>query len=142
MISENEIFKEHRNAIHREKKKTTHTCPHCDKQFEFKKTMTYHMFNVHGDENVAHFKCDRCDYKSKAHWQLKEHVNALHTKEEIFQCSYCDFNTYRRKNLYNHVKIVHEKYKPNKCDKCFAAFHYKRDLDNHLARQHPGSMVD
>ena len=42
--------------VHREKKKTIHSCPHCDKQFEIKKTMTYHMFNVHGDEKVAHFR--------------------------------------------------------------------------------------
>ena len=43
-------------TVHREKKKTIHSCPHCDKQFEIKKTMTYHMFNVHGDEKVAHFR--------------------------------------------------------------------------------------
>ena len=49
-------LKEHRNTVHREKKKTIHSCPHCEKQFEIKKTMTYHMFNVHGDEKVAHFR--------------------------------------------------------------------------------------
>merc|ERR1719219_2225395 len=114
-------FRKHRRAVHLEKKKTIHSCPHCDQKFEIKKTLKRHMLRVHGDtDGETHYSCDRCDYVNKSHYELKEHINAIHTKENVYPCTLCDFITYGKANLRPHVKNVHEKYKPNKCDKCFA----------------------
>ena len=130
-------FKQHKDTVHREKKKTLHSCPHCDQKFEVKKTLKRHMLRVHFDNaGETHYKCDRCDYINKSHFELKEHINAIHTKEEVYQCTLCEFTTYRKNNLRPHVKNVHEKYKPNKCDKCFEAFLTKRELNKHLERKH------
>ena len=45
-----------------------------DSKFWNLRRLNSHIFKVHGDENVAHIKCD---YKRIAHWQLKEHVVIL-----------------------------------------------------------------
>lgn len=130
----------HKSAHKKTKPKNlTFKCPHCEKVFDRKSRMNYHILNVHGDESITHYKCSHCDYKCKMACQLKEHVNATHTKEILYQCQYCDFSSYRKKNLQGHVTVVHEKRKPNKCEFCSAAFYYSRDLKNHMTRHHPSA---
>ena len=44
-------------------------------------------------------KCDQCDFVCKTGEVMREHVNAIHTKETLYNCSHCDFSTYRKKNI-------------------------------------------
>ena len=131
-------FRQHK-TIHKEKKKTMHPCPHCNQEYEIKKSLKRHMLRVHGDaDGETHYSCDKCDYVNKSHPKYQEHINAIHTKEVVYHCDQCTFTTYRKSNLQPHLKNVHEKYKPNKCDKCFAAFLTKRELNKHFENKHPG----
>ena len=136
-VFESHKLNQHKYDVHREKKKTVKSCPHCDEKFEVKNTLKRHMLRVHGDDNgVMYYSCDKCDYKNKSNFELKDHINAMHTKEELYQCTICNFSTYRKKNLRSHIRNIHEKHKPNKCEKCFAAFLTKRELIGHMERKH------
>lgn len=116
--------------------KVDEVCKLCHKIFATRTSLQKHMFGIHGDTTVSHYKCPHCEFRTVTNQGLKDHVNAEHTKETVYQCESCDFKTYRYKNLQSHITIVHKKSKPNKCDQCTAAFYYKRDLANHMARNH------
>ena len=120
---------QHKKSVHR--KKATHPCPVCNEVFNLKKTLNQHKFKVHGDRSVTHYKCDQCDYVTSFHLNLKEHVNALHTKEILYKCPYCDFTNYRKGVFKSHVASVHEKRQNFKCDTCSKGFFNNRELLKH-----------
>ena len=140
VFEKNEAYKNHRSNKHGNNTKNNQAkCSKCDKMCRNKDALQYHMLKEHGDDNCAHYNCQQCDKKFKRLYQMREHVNAIHTMETLYHCQLCDFTTYRKSSVGEHSRIVHEKRKPNKCDKCTSAFYYKRDLANHITRHHPSS---
>jgi len=82
------------------------------------------------------FPCAQCEYVSRSHQTLLDHIKAIHLGVR-FQCQFCDYTTKRKRDLQPHVKQKHEGAK-FPCDKCDYVTDRIQSLNIHMKSQHLG----
>merc|ERR1719397_1201979 len=58
------------------------------------------------DETLRYFQCNKCDYKTKRRYEMKNHIAANHFGMR-FKCDQCDYEGKRKDKLTNHLKTKH-----------------------------------
>ena len=135
------------------------TCQDCEKVFNSKGALIYHIKSKH--EGIK-YTCNQCNFQASAMNGLKMHVQAKHEgvkytcnhcdkqyahqsdltthiqskhKDDQYACNLCEYQGGCRRNLTRHIHIKHEgaSYACNQCD--FEAG-YRRDLRRHIQRKH------
>ena len=59
------------------------------------------------DETLKYFQCNRCDYRTKRRYEMKNHIAANHFGLR-FKCDQCDYEGKRKDKLKAHKKRIHE----------------------------------
>ena len=54
----------------------------------------------------VYYSCDRCDYKAKRKFNLKQHVESMH-EGIYYSCELCDYKAKRKFNLKQHMRVQH-----------------------------------
>ena len=104
-------------------------CPHCEKTFELRNSLTNHI-RSHSD--VRQFACQGCGSKFKKEGDYQRH-SGLCGKEHQFKCDVCGKTFMNLNSLSNHVR-VHNTEKPFQCTNCSTAFKKQGDMKNHEVR--------
>ena len=70
-------------------------CKYCEKTLVSMEGLRRHQLYYHSekyDENARLLYCDQCEYQSIGKYQLKRHIQSVHSKEENSdQCPYCEY---------------------------------------------------
>ena len=61
-------------------------CKKCDKKFQDKQKLSYHLIAVH--QNSKSFKCEKCSFRANFKFNLNKHFKAVHLKEK-YHCKKC-----------------------------------------------------
>ena len=59
------------------------------------------------EETLRYFQCNRCDYRTKRRYEVKNHIAANHLGMR-FKCDQCDYEGKRKDKLKAHIKRIHE----------------------------------
>ena len=59
------------------------------------------------EEPLKYFQCNRCNYKTKRRYEMKNHIAANHFGLR-FKCDQCDYEGKRKDKLKAHKKRIHE----------------------------------
>ena len=102
-----------------------HKCEKCEKLFPTTRVLKRHYEAVH--EQIKHHFCDKCDFGSYEHRDLRKHVfdNHYDWKEhkDLHKCDICG-EIIQTIELYQHIKALHDK-KMYFCDLCdFSKVHF------------------
>ncbi|XP_066908994.1 transcriptional repressor CTCF isoform X3 [Halyomorpha halys] len=79
-------------------------------------------------------QCPHCDYKSVTSKNLKKHIKAHHTGEEIYRCPQCDFKSVWSVGVKGHITAHHTVMKPHQCSHCDYKSASSEALKKHIAR--------
>ena len=107
------------------------SCTICKASFKRKAHLEIHQTEVHSDEQVKKFMCDKCDFKSSHRLNFVNHVNAVHLGIRPYKCESCEKTFTQRSHLNTHKKSVHLGLKPLKCKVCDKDFSSKPQLILH-----------
>ena len=88
---------------------------------------------------VLFFKCDLCDYKSKAGAEIKLHKLTKHEGLK-FECGICGASYGRRGHLQEHIKAKHDNIRYS-CKKCDFQSTRNGKLRSHIAIAHEGLIL-
>ena len=123
-------------------------CSLCEVVVENKKNFVRHLQKHKGERQnktstklVAEsstFLCDQCNYTCNQQFQLKNHIERVHSEDRPFVCLYinCNKSYARRGDLKTHEKFTHVKLKKFKCDECEMKFINKTKLRKHVSQVH------
>jgi len=97
------------------------------------------------EETLKYFQCNRCDYKTKRRYEMKNHIAANHFGVR-FKCDQCDYEGKRKDKLNAHKKRIHEGIKTVKkqssetypCDQCDYVSKRRYELKIHIESNHEG----
>ena len=97
------------------------------------------------EEALKFFQCNRCDYKTKRRYEMKNHIAANHFGVR-YKCDMCDYEGKRKDKLNAHKKRIHEGIKTVKkvstetypCDKCEYVSKRRYELKIHIESHHEG----
>ena len=97
------------------------------------------------EEPQKFFQCNRCDYKTKRRYEMKNHIAANHFGVR-FKCDQCDYEGKRKDKLNAHKKRIHEGIKTVKklsletypCDQCEYVSKRRYELRIHIESNHEG----
>jgi len=97
------------------------------------------------EEALKFFQCNRCDYKTKRRYEMKNHIAANHFGVR-FKCDLCDYEGKRKDKLNAHKKRIHEGIKTVKklsletypCDQCEYVSKRRYELKIHIESNHEG----
>ena len=97
------------------------------------------------EEPLKYFQCNRCDYKTKRRYEMKNHIAANHFGVR-FKCDQCDYEGKRKDKLNAHKKRIHEGIKTVKklsletfpCDQCEYVSKRRYELKIHIESNHEG----
>lgn len=136
-------------------KKKRIQCNQCDKNFNSKNALQYHLLHHTGirphqcdvcgkgffagsalkvhmrlHSGVKPYTCEFCSRPFRQWGDMKYHIASLHTEKKMFQCEYCGKDFARRYSLVIHRRIHtgERNYACEFCDKTFRASSY---LQNH-----------
>lgn len=136
-------------------KKKRIQCNQCDKNFNSKNALQYHLLHHTGirphqcdvcgkgffagsalkvhmrlHSGVKPYTCEFCSRPFRQWGDMKYHIASLHTEKKMFQCEYCGKDFARRYSLVIHRRIHtgERNYVCEFCDKTFRASSY---LQNH-----------
>lgn len=145
---------EFKTIIDKSKKKRIQ-CNQCDKNFNSKNALQYHLLHHTGirphqcdvcgkgffagsalkvhmrlHSGVKPYTCEFCSRPFRQWGDMKYHIASLHTEKKMFQCEYCGKDFARRYSLVIHRRIHtgERNYVCEFCDKTFRASSY---LQNH-----------
>lgn len=112
-------------------------CPHCDKTFTVRTSLTDHI-RIH--TGAKPYKCDHCKRTFRQRNHLRMHIERIHLSKNVkrFQCPYCEKSFNSRYELENHVR-VHTGDKPFKCELCEKCFRQQSNLKRHVKFVHANS---
>ena len=94
-----------------------------------------HMKLVH--VRSRSFNCDECDSAFTSNYQLKQHVEAIHTNLKV-ECGECG-GLFKTTTLQAHIRRIHKGHKPKeqcKEDGCEKVFGSRCDLERHVMSVH------
>ena len=97
------------------------------------------------EEALKYFQCNRCDYKTKRRYEMKNHIAANHFGLR-FKCDQCDYEGKRKDKLKAHKKRIHEGVKTVKkpstelfpCSQCSYVSRRRYELKIHVESCHEG----
>ena len=97
------------------------------------------------EEALKYFQCNRCDYKTKRRYEMKNHIAANHFGVR-FKCDQCDYEGKRKDKLKAHKKRIHEGVKTVKkpstelfpCPQCSYVSRRRYELKIHVESCHEG----
>ncbi|XP_014209186.1 zinc finger protein 260-like [Copidosoma floridanum] len=137
------------------------TCPNCDRTFQHKNSLVYHMRSHSGERphqceicgkrfyaasalkvhkrlhsGDKPYKCEDCGRHFRQWGDLKYHSTSLHSEQRQFQCEYCGKDFARKYSLIVHRRI-HTGEKNYRCEYCNKTFRASSYLQNHR-RIHTG----
>ena len=92
----------------------TYECEWCNKEFDCRSTMYYHLKIVH--EKPKALRCKFCKKQCESPTALARHTRT-HTGEKPFACSICNKAFSQKAHLRTH-QLSHSDEKPHKCDVC------------------------
>ena len=115
----------HMEERHIREDKRTFLCDYCDRQFNRKNSLAYHMENSHIEK-----KCKDCDLKFAARAMLL-HRNKAHGRP-MPTCKTCGFRTLFKPSLKRHLEKVRLKQAHLRCDVCYKLFNGERILSEHM----------
>lgn len=81
----------------------------CEYIFESWDAMVYHMESFHWKRIAKTFECFLCHQTLSNSWQLKTHINCVHSHRESFKCTFpmCSKIYYSKHVLRNHMRCGH-----------------------------------
>lgn len=141
---------DHVKKVHYKIKEENKSCPMCDKFYQSKEALNYHIDVSHSGSSQV--KCEVCDVKFRHRLSLKRHMK-LHSKApKIHQCDHCPKQFTRADNLTVHLKVVHmkvniypsmvelmrqdeESFACKVCDQVFSGEEAAINLEHHLVRK-------
>ena len=124
------------------------SCPKCDRSFQCKQSLDYHLLTKHSKTTPPTHTCQICDKTFVAKVSLDNHNKFFHSDERKFSCNQCESTFKQRKNLNRHVFHVHgsnerkEDYWQDlpkilyECEHCKVKFTRKADLKAHIQKKH------
>ena len=105
-----------------------HTCPYCNKEFQYKYSMYYHKKLVH--ETVPHLKCQFCDKKFRRKQEVQLH-ELVHTGVKAFKCNVCD-KAFRTNSQLSEHEVIHKGMPRFQCPDCDKAFMHRSSYKRHV----------
>ena len=112
-----------------------YACDQCDHQYTDKSSLNRHIQSKHKGVKYA---CDQCDYQATHQSNLTVHIQSKHEGVK-FACDQCDYQTTMQKNLTQHIQSKHEGVR-YACDHCDYQATDKRNLTRHIQTVHEGIM--
>lgn len=89
-------------VTHLPSEKRTLQCHKCDKSFQNKRFLDYHLLTHEGIKNEECKECGKKFYKRK---DLLRHQHTVHLKKKNFICNICDKRFSHSGNLLAHVRV-------------------------------------
>ncbi|CAG9771609.1 unnamed protein product [Ceutorhynchus assimilis] len=135
------ILSEHRDV------KQLYQCPYCP--FKSAWCLDRHILSKHTSEKDTNWiKCDKCDYKCKAQYELNRHSTVHYNNGDLPQiellekhkCTICEKGFKAASNLRKHIQQIHKKQKPKlHCDHCDYTAPLNTMLKRHIEVIHTDS---
>lgn len=130
-------LQEHVDQVHQVKllenelrrKKSTHVCSICNCNFESRRALKRHLL-----VKIKNFVCDQCGLSVASAFQLRSHVQQVHSNVHIqknFKCNECPRSFVSEANLQRHKRRGHDKPSDNVCSICGKQFKNKETLWHH-----------
>ena len=116
----------HKEMEHKGKERKF-TCSQCLKSYKQPHGLKSHQLQ-HG--GVALHSCDLCPKTFLEGHLLKQHINRIHTKSELFSCDQCTKTFNASSSLWYHKKR-HSDERPYICDQCPKSFKLPGYLKSH-----------
>jgi len=136
------ILKEHADAKHGG---IMYPCRYCEKNLVSEEGLRRHELHYHCekfDENAQLLYCDQCEFQSYGKYQLKRHIQSVHSKEgSSDQCPFCEYVGKSKQRVLRHIKTVHEGLKvkrslSSQCDMCEYRCSGPSKLAIHMGAKH------
>jgi len=89
-----------------------------------------------GSENQTGTECDMCGKSFKTRFNLRRHVQMVHTQERSHQCKECSALFKLKSHLKAHVEQVHSAEKSQVCPLCSKRFWSASNLKRHVDEAH------
>ena len=130
-----------RSPVKGKTNKVLHYCGICNKQMKSLSDLRSHCIDDHEGKR---FKCDNCNFTSKAPHELARHLLRMHHMEtegyEVFRCNYpsCEYKCIEKHKFQTHIDGVHKGLRTFKCNACDKSFGQKGTLKLHVQGVHMG----
>ena len=97
--------------------------------------ITYDISDSVSSMGVKLHKCPSCEKTFNKMYNLKVHINSIHTKSKLEHCPHCDYTSPVKDSMKQHILTTHngEKYPCTQCDK---VFRWKSDATRHMKNAH------
>ena len=115
----------------------TYSCQICFKNFKHPKTLKNHML-CHEDKK---FICTKCNQGFNTNFALMMHDNQTHIQAKSWKCTLCDSSFTRCSSYHQHLKI-HRESKSFSCEKCGESFCKKTLLRAHMKSNHSKNSIN
>ena len=111
----------------------TFLCPYCARIFTLKKTLKFHIQNIH--EGIR-YQCDKCPYLATSKSSLSIHQRCRHGGQLLY-CDQCEYSTSLKTSLNLHMRIKHtDTSKVWKCEDCDYKSSQRSNLKKHRDAKH------
>ena len=129
-------LKNHADAEHVD---ILYPCKYCEKNLVSMEGLRRHELHYHSekyDENAQLLYCDQCEFQSYGKYQLKRHIQSVHSKEEN-----TEYTGKSRQRVLRHIKTVHEGQKvkrslTSQCEMCEYRCSGPSKLTLHMGAKH------
>lgn len=123
----------HQQDYHAEGVEKTFECHFCKKTFAYHSVLQVHFRTAH---SVKRFECTfpMCLKSFKNKYVLNSHINAVHTKANVYNCTKCSSHFYLQSSLSRHNKSQHATERG--CHLCQEKFPTLVERDQHLHTAH------
>ena len=126
-------YYDHRSKCKQRPRKSSRTCPHCDKVLSSKDKLRIHVRKMHKGRRQQ-FMCETCGKVMKTKAALHQH-KITHLLVKPHECPECGKGFSQKCNMMYHRR-VHTGEKPYQCDLCDEKFTHNVSLKTHKKKTH------